>query len=73
VLRSIGSGTNFVHQRLKAGRAMPLCWIANAGEQPQVDGEGNAERPGGRAVERRRRAEAADEADGIQNTPRNRA
>src|SRR5690242_19443939 len=29
VLRSIAVGTNCVHQRLNAGRAMRLCWMAN--------------------------------------------
>ena len=30
MLRSQDAGTIVVHQRLKAGRAMTLCWIANA-------------------------------------------
>ncbi|MDN5854509.1 MAG: hypothetical protein L0K86_16990 [Actinomycetia bacterium] len=30
MLRSIDSGTNRVHQRLNPGRAITLCWIANA-------------------------------------------
>ena len=29
VLRSIGAGTIRVHQRLKPGRAITLCWTAN--------------------------------------------
>ena len=29
VLRSAGAGMNWVHQRLKPWRAIPLCWTAN--------------------------------------------
>jgi hypothetical protein len=35
VLRSAGSGTNFVHQRLNAGRAITLCWSANKVSSPR--------------------------------------
>ena len=65
MLRSAASGTMRVHQRLNAGRAMPLCWTANTGQQRQVDAERPPSGRSGAAIEAGRGEEAADEADGV--------
>ena len=65
-MRSTGCGTNRVHQRLNAGRAMTLCWMANKPKQQGVDDQRRNQRPGFAAVDGLWHRQIADEGDGVE-------
>lgn len=45
-LRSIATGTNRVHQRLNAGRAMTVCWTTNSPSRAVLTSSEGASAPG---------------------------